>query len=499
MVTNKEESRQQRKKREDLYFILDAALDDLEDDDYYDPGNGNGDGDSDGDSSDDRHNDDNDDGSSGDESVVKDGHVPVVHSRFDSHIVDGTRQLEKDTATSSYETRKGCEHNEQISESEVSGVPYSLEYLVEMRRREEEKNVSNRRRECVADNCTSSRPVFGPEPPPTLLFDINPTGDENSDFADSLEGLMKQFTEGLKSNGDFDLEDDVKLDEMLKTMMMGMNEIENINTFPWTTQGGVTSDIHGNCNGDGSALPPSSATASTYDKSKKAVPRKVKGSSGTTKKATRMKEPNVDESINRLLDGINQASSSAPNNIHPPPPHRMEGINPSQLEKFSEEMMSSIMCDFEKMGDKNHPNNLMDNVMKQLLDKDLMYEPMREVCNRFPKYMAKNKEKISKDEYTRYAKQYQYFQKIVHLYETEPGNFGKLMGLMQDIQEYGQPPLEIIKELAPDLEFDKGGMPIMDPMGGGGGMMMPGMFPGMIPGGVPFPGSGMGNEQCCMS
>jgi peroxin-19 len=406
------------------------------------------------------------------------------------------------TAASLDKTRKGCEHNEQ----EASSVPYSLEYLADVRRREEEVNESNRSHKCVADNYTIKRPVFGPEPPPTLPLNMNPTGDEDSDFADSLEGLMKQFTEGLKSGGDFDMEDQEKLDEMLKTMMMGMREIDDVNALSWpthqTSQVGATSDINRNRNGKGkgSASSPSSATASTYDKSRKAVPRKGKGSSGTTNKATNIKEPNVDESINRLLDGINQASSSAPNSNHSSPPPGMEGIDPSQLEKFSEEMISSILCDFENMGDKNDSNNLVDNMMKQLLDKDLMYEPMREVCNRFPKYLAENKDKISQDEFTRYVKQYQYFQKIVHLYETEPGNFGKLMGLMQDIQEYGQPPVEIIKELAPDLEFDEGGMPIMDPMGrGGGGMIMPGMFPGMIPGGVPFPGPGMGNEQCCIS
>ena len=65
------------------------------------------------------------------------------------------------------------------------------------------------------------------------------------------------------------------------------------------------------------------------------------------------------------------------------------------------------------------------------------------------------------------------------------------MELMQDIQEYGQPPVEIIKELAPELQFDEEGMPVMDPMNG---MGMPGMMPGM-----PFPMGGPNGEQCCIS
>ena len=65
------------------------------------------------------------------------------------------------------------------------------------------------------------------------------------------------------------------------------------------------------------------------------------------------------------------------------------------------------------------------------------------------------------------------------------------MELMQEIQEYGQPPVEIIKDLAPELEFDDEGMPIMDPMSGGGGGLPPMMMPGMM--------GGAGNEQCCIS
>lgn len=39
------------------------------------------------------------------------------------------------------------------------------------------------------------------------------------------------------------------------------------------------------------------------------------------------------------------------------------------------------------------------------------------------------------------------------------------MTLMQDIQEYGQPPDDIIKKIAPGLEFDTEGMPVLNPGG----------------------------------
>jgi peroxin-19 len=50
------------------------------------------------------------------------------------------------------------------------------------------------------------------------------------------------------------------------------------------------------------------------------------------------------------------------------------------------------------------------------------------------------------------------------------------MDLMQEVQEYGQPPSEIIQEIAPGIELDAEGMPKIDGSG------------------LPFPP----NEECCI-
>lgn len=39
------------------------------------------------------------------------------------------------------------------------------------------------------------------------------------------------------------------------------------------------------------------------------------------------------------------------------------------------------------------------------------------------------------------------------------------MELMQEVQEYGQPPVEIIQEIAPGIELDDEGMPKLDGSG----------------------------------
>lgn len=80
--------------------------------------------------------------------------------------------------------------------------------------------------------------------------------------------------------------------------------------------------------------------------------------------------------------------------------------------------------------------------------------------------------------YCRRSKQSACFARVVQVYETEPNNFAKLMELMQEVQEYGQPPSEIIREIAPDIELDANGVPKM----GEGDFM----------GGIP----NMGQEEC---
>lgn len=57
----------------------------------------------------------------------------------------------------------------------------------------------------------------------------------------------------------------------------------------------------------------------------------------------------------------------------------------------------------------------------------------------------------------------------MHVYETEPNNNTKLVSLMQQVQEYGQPPAEIIQEIAPGLDLDQDGVPKFQFPGGGDG------------------------------
>jgi hypothetical protein len=57
----------------------------------------------------------------------------------------------------------------------------------------------------------------------------------------------------------------------------------------------------------------------------------------------------------------------------------------------------------------------------------------------------------------------------VATYEADPGNFPRLMELMQDLQAYGQPPRELLHALAPGLELSADGLPLLLPQAGAAG------------------------------
>lgn len=117
-------------------------------------------------------------------------------------------------------------------------------------------------------------------------------------------------------------------------------------------------------------------------------------------------------------------------------------------------------------GDNSDANAdaVLNGMMEQLLSKELMYEPMKQVAERFPQWLREHQNDA---DYAQRLLQSQCFEQLVHVYETEPHNGAKLMDLMTEAQEFGQPPSEIVQAIAPGMELDADGMPKGFPLGNG--------------------------------
>jgi len=78
--------------------------------------------------------------------------------------------------------------------------------------------------------------------------------------------------------------------------------------------------------------------------------------------------------------------------------------------------------------------------------------------------LEKNRHKLAEVEIKNYSLQFEYITEICKLYETAPDQVDKIVDLMQKMQETGQPPPELVKQMAPDLELNSNGSPSLPPL-----------------------------------
>ncbi|KAF7810097.1 peroxisome biogenesis protein 19-2 [Senna tora] len=116
-------------------------------------------------------------------------------------------------------------------------------------------------------------------------------------------------------------------------------------------------------------------------------------------------------------------------------------------------MMEDWLKQFEELTGSQDMDSIVETMMQQLLSKEILHEPMKEIGERYPKWLEEHKNSLSNEEYERYSKQYILIQNLNEVYEKDPGNFTKIFELMQKMQECGQPPSDIVQELAPDFDL----------------------------------------------
>ncbi|PKI53036.1 peroxisome biogenesis protein 19-2-like [Punica granatum] len=119
----------------------------------------------------------------------------------------------------------------------------------------------------------------------------------------------------------------------------------------------------------------------------------------------------------------------------------------------SNAMMEDWVKQFEELAGSQDMESMVETMMQQLLSKEILYEPMKEIGEKYPKWLEDHKLTLSEEEYKRYAHQYELIKDLNEVYENEPDNFNKIVDFMQKMQECGQPPNDIVRELGPDFDI----------------------------------------------
>ncbi|KAF9044164.1 Pex19 protein family-domain-containing protein [Panaeolus papilionaceus] len=113
-------------------------------------------------------------------------------------------------------------------------------------------------------------------------------------------------------------------------------------------------------------------------------------------------------------------------------------------------------------GDDPEFGGFLEGLMGQLLTKEVLYEPLKELSTSFPGYLEKNAATLSQEDKTRYEQQRVCVAKILAVFDrpsytdTNAGASKEIMDLMSEMQTYGSPPAEIMGDLPPGFD---GSMP----------------------------------------
>lgn len=148
------------------------------------------------------------------------------------------------------------------------------------------------------------------------------------------------------------------------------------------------------------------------------------------------------DSISEALKGMNEASGTL-----------QTGLSETDVAK----LFSGLGLEEGAEPDDNPFLPFMEGMMQSLLSAEILLPGIKDLLEKYPKYLEENADKISPSDKERYEKQLDLYKVICNRLESENPNetpkekrenYKLVMEDMRKLQEYGQPPEEIVGELA---------------------------------------------------
>lgn len=266
-----------------------------------------------------------------------------------------------------------------------------------------------------AESPQQSAPSSSSQGPPNPSAEYPFTDDFANEFAKGMEALMRELGDGA-----VDLDDLGKLAAEEKE-----SEQERIFKDAW-------SKIMGDSG-------PSTSTSTSTPPANAKSPRDGP-------------EESFQDRIRQTMDKMKEGQSSLKSSDG--------GGNPDL-----EALLSSLGNVGGEGEDENELQGLLETMMSQLMSKEVLYEPLKEMHEKFPSYLTENENKLSQEDKNRYKKQQEIVSQIITIFETkdyseeDPQTNLKVMALMNEMQEYGAPPTEIMGELPPGVPVGPDGLP----------------------------------------
>ncbi|THV97104.1 Pex19-domain-containing protein [Aureobasidium pullulans] len=124
-----------------------------------------------------------------------------------------------------------------------------------------------------------------------------------------------------------------------------------------------------------------------------------------------------------------------------------------------EDMLAKMLKDLESGnfpamdGDQGDFNSMLMGMMEQLVNKEILYEPMKELHDNFPEWLEKNKDSTPKEDLERYKTQQSVVKDIVDRFEKKDFDDENkedreyIVDKMQQMQAAGAPPPGLVGDM----------------------------------------------------
>ncbi|KAL4067800.1 Pex19 protein [Scleroderma yunnanense] len=179
------------------------------------------------------------------------------------------------------------------------------------------------------------------------------------------------------------------------------------------------------------------------------------------------KRPTTSTEFQSRIRNTMDKMKSSESNLTPPPPSSTSGE------------LDELAALFQNLGQMNPGNSAEENIdpnaekeltsmleqmMGQLMSKEVLYEPLKELDEKFPSYLESHSTLSSEDQ-ERYQKQISCIKQLLEIFEAPAYNEEdeetkkKIMDIMSELQAHGSPPEEIMGSVPPGFSLGPDGLP----------------------------------------
>jgi len=142
-------------------------------------------------------------------------------------------------------------------------------------------------------------------------------------------------------------------------------------------------------------------------------------------------------------------------------------LNTAGLGDLSPDALANAAAGEDGEENEEEIQGMLEMMMGSLMSKEVLYEPLKELGDKFPPYLSENATKLSAEEKMRYESQLDRINKILKVFEDpkysdqDKEESVKVVDLMAEMQSFGTPPTEIMGDLPPGFNLGADGMPQM--------------------------------------